>query len=83
VQISKLVTYLILTGVCAWCALQRNSSSANLTIHIVADLLEARTVEAEEQASVGDGPYTRSRGTRHAIIEEVLQAAFSVGPRPR
>jgi hypothetical protein len=31
----------------------------------VAYLLKARTVEAEKQPLLDNGPYTRSRGTRH------------------
>jgi hypothetical protein len=31
---------------------------------IVAYLLKARTVEAEKRPLLGNGPYTRSRGTR-------------------
>jgi hypothetical protein len=47
-------------------------------VQIVAYLLKARTVEAEKQPLLGNGPYTRSRGKRHATTEEVLQATFSV-----
>jgi hypothetical protein len=52
-------------------------------IHIVAYFLKARTVETEKQLLLGNDPYTRSRGTRHAccdVTQVVLEAAFSVGP---
>jgi hypothetical protein len=49
--------------------------------NIVAYLLKARTVAAEKQPLLGDGPYTRRIGTRHATIEMVLQAVFAVDPR--
>jgi hypothetical protein len=35
------------------------------TVYTVAYLLKARTVEAEKQPLTGNGPYTRSKGTRH------------------
>jgi hypothetical protein len=59
----------------------------SIAISSVAYLLKARNVEAEKQPLLSNGPYTCSRGIasrtlwRHATIEVVLQAAFSVGPR--
>jgi hypothetical protein len=38
-------------------------------------------VDAEKQPLFGNGTYTRSRGTRHVTVEEVLQAAPSLGLR--
>jgi hypothetical protein len=51
--------------------------------NIVVYLLNSRIMEAEEQPLLGNGPYTRSRKTRHIScdIEEVLQATYSVDPR--
>jgi hypothetical protein len=50
--------------------------------YIVAYLLKARIVEAKKQPLLANGPRNASRALwRHAPIEEVLQAAFSVGPR--
>jgi hypothetical protein len=53
---------------------------------IVAYLLKVRTVRAEERPLLANGSYTRSKERvtyvwRHATMEEVLQAAFSVDPR--
>jgi hypothetical protein len=41
----------------------------NILQNIVVYLLKARTVEAEKQPLLGNGPYTRSRGTRHVCCE--------------
>jgi hypothetical protein len=45
----------------------------NLLYYIVAYLLKARTVEAEKQPLLGNGPYTRSRGTRHVCCDVTQQ----------
>jgi hypothetical protein len=39
----------------------------------VAYVLKARTVKAEKQTLLGNGPYTRSRGTRHAHCDVMQQ----------
>jgi hypothetical protein len=36
-------------------------------------LLKARTVEAEKQPVLANGPYTRSRGTRHVRCDDTQQ----------
>jgi hypothetical protein len=40
----------------------------------VAYLLKARTVEAEQQALLGNGPYTRSKGTRQVRCDVTQQS---------
>jgi hypothetical protein len=53
----------------------------NLRQNIVAHLLKARTVEAEKQPMLINGPYTRSRGCCDARNNR--RAVFSVGSSPR
>jgi hypothetical protein len=43
-----------------------------LLLHIVAYLFKAKTVDAEKQLLLRNGPYTRSRGMRH-VRRDVTQ----------
>jgi hypothetical protein len=52
---------------------ERNRQLQEQGQNIVVYLLKARTVEAEKQPLLGNGPYTRSIGTRHVLCHVMQQ----------
>jgi hypothetical protein len=55
------------------CKILKFNFTKEYIINIVAYLLKPRTVEVEKQQLLGNGPYTRNRGTRHVRCDVTQQ----------